>query len=91
MLSESRRGKTQFFREVFSLVLSFFQKRKNAVPQYTTRPVKRQRPAGGRRAEQDGDIQLFSWKLAPQERQVTVICPLPRGTRSRWPQLGHLK
>ena len=35
--------------------------------------------------------QLFSWKLAPQERQVTVMVPLPRGTRSCWPQLGHLK
>ena len=30
-------------------------------------------------------------ELAPQERQVTVMVPLPRGTRSCWPQLGHLK
>ena len=27
-------------------------------------------------------IQLFSWKVAWQPRQVTVILPLPRGTRS---------
>lgn len=35
--------------------------------------------------------QLFSSKAAPQERQWTVIRPLPRGTRICWPQLGHLK
>ena len=36
-------------------------------------------------------FQDFSSKLAPQLRQVTVIFPLPLGTRSCWPQLGHLK
>ncbi len=35
--------------------------------------------------------QLFSWKLFPQFRQVTVILPLPRGTRSCCPQWGHRK
>ncbi len=35
--------------------------------------------------------QVVSRKLAPQERQVTVILPFPFGTRSCWPQLGHLK
>ena len=40
---------------------------------------------------QQNIVQLFSWKLAPQPRQVTVILPLPRGTLSCWPQLGHLK
>ena len=38
-----------------------------------------------------GGFQLFSSKLTPQLRQVTVIFPLPRGTRSCCPQLGHLK
>ena len=36
-------------------------------------------------------IQLRSSKLAPQLRQLTVIFPLPRGTRRYCPQLGHLK
>ena len=48
-----------------------------------------------RRRSERGDMeesaQLFSWKLAPQPRQVTVILPFPRGTRRCWPQLGHLK
>ena len=42
-------------------------------------------PAGGRKT------QLRSSKLAPQLRQLTVIFPLPRGTRRYCPQLGHLK
>ena len=36
-------------------------------------------------------IQLFSSKVAPQLRQVTVILPFPLGTPSCCPQLGHLK
>ena len=44
-----------------------------------------------RRDEMGRGDQLFSSKEAPQPRQVTVILPLPRGTRSCWPQLGHLK
>ena len=35
--------------------------------------------------------QLFSSKLAPHWRQVTLIFPFPRGTRSFTPQEGHLK
>lgn len=36
-------------------------------------------------------IQLFSSNRMPQFRQLTVILPLPRGTRRYCPQLGHLK
>ena len=36
-------------------------------------------------------VQLFSSKLAPHWRQVTLIFPFPRGTRSFTPQEGHLK
>ena len=37
------------------------------------------------------DGQLFSSKVAPHWRQVTLIFPFPRGTRSFTPQEGHLK
>ncbi len=43
-------------------------------------------PAGRR-----GKFQVVFSKLTPQLRQVTDSLPLPLGTRSCWPQLGHLK
>lgn len=67
------------------------------MPKYSIERGKRKGGLGGekedarQRRTSEIQAQLFSWKLAPQERQVTVIFPLPRGTRSCWLQLGHLK